>query len=101
MSRRADLEAITQRIQQRDQPVPEPEPEPAVEEPDVRQRQTVVLWRSRNRLLRAWRMETALALGRDDVTLQDVLATVADAIVDDPAFARLVRAKLEKGYRTS
>lgn len=87
------------RIAKRDTPAAEetgPAPEiRAQADPRKKVRQTVDLTHQRHMELAAWRMETALALGRTRITTQEVLAAAVEAILRDPTVARHVRAQLE------
>lgn len=87
-------------LRKRDTPQPAAEqPDPAIRakaDPQKKVRQTVDLTHQRHVELAAWRMETALALGRTRITTQDVLRAAVDAILRDPTVARHVRAQLER-----
>lgn len=97
MSRRADVRALAGAIQARDRPAPAADV-PAPRAAEVRTkpvRHTVDVAPDTSDAFAAWRLETALALGRARVTTQDVLETVIAALLDDDTVARRVRARLE------
>lgn len=72
-------------------------PAPAVTGGKVRKvRQTVDLVPEQHKALAAWRLDTALALGRTRLTTQDVLAAAVDVLLADDAVARRVRYRLEE-----
>lgn len=85
-------------LRKRDTPA-EPEPEPAKPELTASQkpvRQTVDITTRRHAQFAAWRMETALALGRNRLSVQDALAAMVDAVLFDETVARRVRVQLER-----
>lgn len=59
-------------------------------------RQTVDLTLDRHKQLGAWRLDTALALGRTRLTTQDVLSAAVDVLLTDESVARRVRHRLEE-----
>lgn len=59
-------------------------------------RQTVDLTIDRHKGLGAWRLDTALALGRTRLTTQDVLAAAVDVLLTDEQMQRRVRFRLEE-----
>ena len=83
-------------LRRRDQPEPEPERSETPREAPDKVRQTVDLTYAQHAGLAAWRMETALALGRTRLTTQDTLVAAVRAILADPTVARRVRAVLEE-----
>lgn len=84
-------------IRQRDAPVEEQAPAPRERPaPPAKVRQTVDLTGVRHLELGAWRLDTALQLGRTRLTTQDVLAAAVDVLLDDDMVARRVRARLEE-----
>lgn len=85
-------------LRKRDQPAPEEAPAPEQPTPPRRTRpvrQTVDLTPEQHAALAAWRLDTALALGRTRLTTQDVLAAAVAVLLDDEQVARRVRARLE------
>lgn len=80
-------------------PPTESEPTPAVEPPPASPpkpvRQTVDLPHARHLAFAAWRMETAVQLGRSRLTTQDALAAVVEVLLTDEMVSRRVRAFLE------
>lgn len=85
-------------LRKRDTPA-EPEPEPAKPEPTTSQkpvRQTVDITARRHAQFAAWRMETALQLGRTRLSTQDALKALIDAVLVDETVARRVRVHLER-----
>ncbi len=94
----ADLRARAGAIQARDRPAPVDEIAPPPRPVEARTRpvrQTVDLPPEQHASLAAWRLDTALQLGRTRLTTQDVLAAVIDVLLDDDTVARRVRARLE------
>ncbi len=87
-------------LRKRDAPPPPAEEEKPTTPPRAPRtrpvRQTVDLAPHRHHELAAWRMETALALGKSRLTTQDVLSAAVDVLLDDPTVARRVRARLEE-----
>jgi hypothetical protein len=83
-------------LRKRDAPEPEPEkpvtPPPA---PPKKVRQTFDLPGARHQELAAWKLETALALGRSQLSVQDILSAMVDVLLTDDIVARRVRARLE------
>lgn len=59
-------------------------------------RQTVDLTQDNHRALAAWRLDTALSLGRTRLTTQDVLRAVVDVLLADDSVARRTRLRLEE-----
>lgn len=85
-------------LRKRDAPA-EPEPEVKPEAPAdtaTTVRQTVDITTRRHAQFAAWRMETALALGRNRLSVQDALAALVDAVLFDETVARHVRVQLER-----
>jgi hypothetical protein len=58
-------------------------------------RQTVDLPHPRHLAFAAWRMETAVQLGRSRLTTQDALSAMVEVVLTDEVVARRVRAFLE------
>jgi hypothetical protein len=58
-------------------------------------RQTVDLPHARHLAFAAWRMETAVALGRSRLTTQDALTAMVETVLADEVVARRVRAFIE------
>lgn len=90
------LRARAGRIQARDRPAPveQPAPEPApVRTRPVRQ--TFDLSPDQHRALAAWRLETAVQLGRTGLSQQELMAAVVTVLLEDDTVARRVRAHLE------
>jgi hypothetical protein len=58
-------------------------------------RQTVDLPHSRHLAFAAWRMETAVQLGRTRLTTQDALTAMVEAVLADEVVARRVRVFIE------
>lgn len=75
-------------------------PEPPATVPDAgkprKVRQTVDLTQQRHRDLAAYRMDTALALGRTRLTTQDVLAHMVELVLTDPQTSRKLRQLMEQ-----
>lgn len=65
-------------------------------DPKKKVRQTVDLTQDNHKALAAWRLDTALALGRTRLTTQDVLRAVVDVLLADDAVARRTRLRLEE-----
>jgi hypothetical protein len=82
-------------LRKRDQPAVEPEPAPAPPVRPAKVRQTVDLTGDQHAALAAWRLDTALQLGRTRLTTQDVLAAAVAVLLDDDTVARRIRAHLE------
>lgn len=84
-------------LRKRDQPETEetPKQRPAPPQRTRPVRQTVDLAPDRHAELAAWRLDTALQLGRTRLTTQDVLSAAVEALLEDETVARRVRARLE------
>jgi hypothetical protein len=73
-------------------------PAPPAPAKDVRQ--TVDLPHARHLAFAAWRMETAVQLGRSRLTTQDALSAMVQVVLTDEVVARRVRAFLEAADET-
>lgn len=96
MSTAEQLRARTGRIQARDRPaaVAQPAPDPAPQRTKP-VRQTFDLSPDQHRDLAAWRLETAVQLGRTGLSHQDLMTAVVAVLLAEESVARRVRAHLE------
>lgn len=97
MSTAEDLRRRAASIQARDRPATTPAAAAAAPAAlPAAVRQTVDITGEQHQALNAWKLETALALGRSrPLTTQDALAAMVAVLLDDESVARRVRARLE------